>query len=59
MVSVLAFYSDGLSLNPADYKNIFLCKKTKIKGKKVGLGPSLKNKQKTWSVINAKLVVYN
>ena len=58
MVSVLAFYSDGLSLNPADYKNNFLCGKTK-KGKKAGLGPSLKNKQKTWSVMNAKIVVYN
>ena len=29
VVSVLAFYSDNLSLNPAGYFNV-LCKKTKI-----------------------------
>ena len=50
MVSVLAFYSDGLSLNPADYKNNFLCEKTKIKGKKVGLGPPLKKTNKKHGV---------
>ena len=41
VVSVLAFYSDDLSSNPADYLN-FLYEKTKINEKEAGVGPSLK-----------------
>ena len=42
VVSVLAFYSNDLNLNPAGYLN-FLYEKTKINKKKVGVGPSFKN----------------
>ena len=41
MVSILAFYSDNLSLNPAGYLN-FLYEKTKINKKEAGVGPYLK-----------------
>ena len=38
VVSVLAFYSDDLSSNPAGYLN-FLYEKTKINEKEAGVGP--------------------
>ena len=41
VVSVLAFYSDYPSSNPADSLNI-LDEKTKINEKEAGFGPSLK-----------------
>ena len=41
MVSILAFYSDDLSSNPAGYLN-FLYEKMKINEKEAGVGPSLK-----------------
>ena len=43
MVSVLAFYSDNLSSNPAGFFNI-LYEKTKISEKEAGVGPSLEKK---------------
>ena len=42
VVSVLAFYSDDPSSNPADSLNI-LFEKTKINEKEAGFDPSLKN----------------
>ena len=42
MVSVLAFYSDNLSSNPAGYLNV-LCEKTKINEKRQGLAHLKKN----------------
>ena len=44
MVSVLAFYLDDPSSNPAGYLN-FLNEKTKINEKEAGVGPSLKNRE--------------
>ena len=41
VVSVLAFYSDTLSSNPADCLNNFLYKKTKINEKEARVDPSL------------------
>ena len=41
MISIPAFYSDNPSSNPAGYLN-FLYKKTKIKEKEAGVGPSIK-----------------
>ena len=41
MVSIPAFYSDNLSLNPARHLN-FLFQKTEINEKEAGVGPSLK-----------------
>ena len=41
VVSVLAFYSDNPSSNPAGYLN-FLHKNTKINEKEARVGPSLK-----------------
>ena len=42
VVSVLAFYSNDPSSNPAGYLN-FLYKKTKINEKEFGVGTSFKN----------------
>ena len=45
MVSVLAFYSDDLSSNPAEVYNFsvkLLLKRTKINKKEAGVGPFLK-----------------
>ena len=41
VVSILEFYSNDLSSNPAGYLN-FLCEKTKINEKEAEAGPSLK-----------------
>ena len=41
VVSVLAFYSNNVSSNPAGYLKL-LYKKTKINEKEAGVGPSLK-----------------
>ena len=41
MVSVLAFYSNDPSSNPAGYLN-YLYKKTKTNEKEAGVGPSLR-----------------
>ena len=41
MVSILAFYSDDPSLNPAGYLN-FMYEEMKINEKHAGVGPSLK-----------------
>ena len=46
MVSVLAFYSDDPSLNPAEVYNFsvkLLLKRTKINKKEAGVGPFFKN----------------
>ena len=46
MVSVLAFYSDDPSSNPAEVYNFsvkLLLKRTKINGKGAGVGPFFKN----------------
>ena len=40
VVSILSFYSDNLSLNPAGYLN-FLNEKTKLNEKVAWVGPSL------------------
>ena len=45
VVSVLAFYSDDLSSNPADYLNNFLYEKTKISKKDAVDDPSLKKER--------------
>ena len=60
MVSVLAFYSDDPSSNPAEVYNFsvkLLLKGTKINGKEAGVGPFLKktnnvNKSKPHSRIS-------
>ena len=47
VVSVLAFYSDGPSSNPAEVYNFsvkLLFKRTKINKKEAGVGPFLKKK---------------
>ena len=47
VVSVLAFYSDDLSSNPAEVYNFsvkLLLKRTKINKKEAGVGPFFKNK---------------
>ena len=41
MVSILAFYFDDLSSNPADYRNNLKFEKAKINEKLAGVGPSL------------------
>ena len=45
MVSVLAFYSNDPSLNPAGFKNNFLLEKTEIKDLEAEVDPSLKLNQ--------------
>ena len=44
VVSVLAFYSDDPSSNPADY---YLYEKTKINKKEAGVGPPFKKVTRT------------
>ena len=52
VVSVLAYYSEDLSSNPAGYLNL-LYKKTKINEREAGTGPSLKRLQLfPWSSTN-------
>ena len=46
VVSVLSFYSNNFSSNPAGYLN-FLYEETKINEKEAGVGPTFK---KTWSL---------
>ena len=56
VVSVLAFYSDDPSSNPAGYLN-FLCEKTRINKKEAGVDPSLKNNSTTrWAYTFPKIL---
>ena len=55
VVSVLAFYSNYPSKNPADYKNNFLYEKTKENEKEAGVGPFKKNSVSNESMSKEKL----